>query len=179
MVTRKIVALALIAAVGLASCRSTTAADHALAPGSRAPPALAGPPGAIRVIWVFSGADLLRCRNSARELRHVDARFGLAVELTAIAVDASEHDVRSFLRAQRVPASVRHLRKSEAVAVRGIRWPAVYVVQGNIVKAAYLGVPLDDTRSMRLRDVEKVVASLLGRSDASGEQNPTFHGSKS
>jgi len=168
-----------MAAVELASCRSTAAADHALATGSRAPPALAGPAGAIRVIWVFSGADLLRCRSSARELRHVDARFGRAVEVAAIAVDGSEHDVASFLRAQRVPASVRHLRRSEAVAVRGLRWPAVYVVQGSIVKAAYLGVPLDDARSIHLRDVETVVASLLGGSDASDEEFDTFNGSKS
>jgi hypothetical protein len=144
--------------------------------GSLAPAGLsASADGVVRVTWVFDARDLLRCRSSARELRHLQARFGTKVEVGAIALDADRSSVESFLRYERVTSTVQYLGSDDASAPAGIRWPALYLVRGRRVEAVYLGAPRDDAQSIRTRDVETMVASLLGRSDANGgaDQNPS------
>lgn len=140
-----------------------------LAAGSLAPAGLsASADRAVRVTWVFDARDLLRCRSSARELRHLQARFGTKVEVGAIALDADRASVESFLRYERVTSAVQYRRSGDASAPAGIRWPALYLVRGRRIEAVYLGAPRDDAQSIRTRDVETMVASLLGRSDAEG-----------
>lgn len=152
----------------LGGCDTATV-PPGLRAGGPAPPALAASgPGAVRATWVFAGGDLLRCRNSARELRHLRARFGDRLEIAAVAFDADRDAVESFLRYQRVRAPVRYFTTSDAAGAQGIAVPALYLVKGGRIAAVYPGVPLDDPRSLKDRDVEGMVASLLGRSDASG-----------
>ena len=158
------------AALLLASgCRAPGSAVAALVPGSRAPLVLAASAdSAVRATWVFDGADLLRCRNSARELRHLQARFGERMEIAVVAVNAERESVESFMRRERIRARVRYLEPGENGDARGVQRPALYLVKGRTVEAVYLGVPFDDTESIKARDVEGAVASLLGRSGANG-----------
>jgi hypothetical protein len=153
----------------LGGCGAPASKVAALGPGSVAPPALAASADtAVRATWVFDGADLLRCRNSARELRRLQARFGERVEIAAVAVDAERETVESFMRNERIRASVRYLEGGGGRDARGVQRPALYLVKGRTVAAVYLGVPFDDAESIEARDVEGAVASLLGRSGASG-----------
>ncbi|HEX8905782.1 MAG TPA: hypothetical protein VF771_13110, partial [Longimicrobiaceae bacterium] len=122
-------------------------------------------PGRVRVTWVFAGRDLARCRSSAREIRRLAARFGGEIELRALAVDADSGLVRSFFHLQRITPAVEFLDSATTPALRRLRWPGLYVVRGERVERVYPGVPLDDDASIRARDVEPAVASLLGRPD--------------
>ncbi len=140
-----------------------------LVPGSVAPPALAASTAtAVRATWVFDGRDLFRCRNSAGELRRLQARFGQQVEIAAVVFDGERESVESFLRNERVRARVHYLKTRDGSDARGARRPALYLSRGSIIAAVYLGPPLDDAESIKARDVEGAVASLLGRSGASG-----------
>lgn len=67
------------------------------------PPASDAP---ITVRWVFRQGDLLSCRTSVRDLRHVLLNFGDQVRLTAVAVDTDPEFVRDFLRAERLDADL-------------------------------------------------------------------------
>ncbi|HEX8831021.1 MAG TPA: hypothetical protein VF705_07650 [Longimicrobium sp.] len=141
--------------------------------GSTAPAALAASRAdRVRATWVFDARDLLRCRSSARELRHLHARFGGAVEITAIALDADRPAVESFLRYERVQASVRYLSTRDGSAPAGIRWPALYLARGARIEKVFFGIPLDDTISLRSRNVEETVGSLLVRS-GTGDRHDT------
>ena len=152
----------------LGGCRAPASNIATLVPGSVAPPVLAASAQtAVRATWVFDGADLLRCRNSARELRRLQARFGERVEIAAVAVDADRETVESFMRNERIRAQVRYLESGGGRDARGVQRPALYLVTGRTVAAVYLGVPFDDAKSIETRDVEGAVASLLGRSGAS------------
>ncbi|HEU4561422.1 MAG TPA: hypothetical protein VFS20_26450, partial [Longimicrobium sp.] len=117
-----------------------------LGSGSPAPPALAASEeGAVRATWVFAGGDLLRCRSSARELRHLQARFGDRLEVAAIAFDADRKAVESFLRYQRVHAHVRYVTNNDAAEAEGLVVPALYLARGRRIATVYPGVPLDDS----------------------------------
>lgn len=152
----------------LGGCGAPASNVATLVPGSVAPPVLAASAEtAVRATWVFDGADLLRCRNSARELRRLQARFSDRVEIAAVAVDAEREPVESFMRSERIRAQVRYLGKGGSSDARGVQRPALYLVKGRTVAAVYLGVPFDDAESIKARDVEGAVASLLGRSGAS------------
>lgn len=156
-----------VAVMVVAACGTGEKPAAELAPGSVAPPALvASSPTAIRATWALDGRELVRCRNSARELRRLQARFGTRVEIAAAAFDADPAAVESFLRAERVRASVRYYSTPDRKAAGGVKRPALYIVRGSRVAAVFLGVPRDDSRSMEMRDVESQVASLLGGSDA-------------
>jgi len=97
----------------------------------------------------MDGRELVRCRNSARELRRLQARFGNRVEIAAVAFGADSASVESFLRSERVRATVRYLGARDRKTARGVRRPALYLVRGSRVAAVFLGVPFDDTQSIR------------------------------
>ncbi|HET7464357.1 MAG TPA: hypothetical protein VFJ82_24070 [Longimicrobium sp.] len=157
------------AALIIAACRGSQEPLPELRPGSVAPPALAASsPTAIRATWALDGRELIRCRNSARELRRLQARFGDRIEIAAVAFDSDPASVESFLRSERVRARVLYLTTPARQAARGVKRPALYIVRGERIAAVFLGVPLDDTRSIQARDVESRVASLLGGSGAGG-----------
>jgi hypothetical protein len=154
-------------AAALVACGGRNGGRTPLLPGMAAPPVLAASsPSAVRASWVFDGQDLLRCRNSAIELRHLAARFGSALELVAVAVDADSADVASFLRVQRVHVPVRYVSGAGSNVLTTIQRPALYLARGARIEAVYPGIPLDDPVSIHHRDVESRVASLLGRSGA-------------
>lgn len=158
--------IGIVAAVVLVACSPAVSPD--LAVGNPAPPLLAASTeSSVRATWVFSGRDLIRCRSSARELRGLQARFGGRVEIVAVAFRADRHSVESFLKRERVHAEVKVMGTIDEDEARGVRMPALYLVKGRTVAAIHLGVPMDDARSMRSRDVQSEVASLLGRSGAS------------
>lgn len=180
MVIRSSRPLALIVATAiLAGCQRGEAAAP-LAVGTAAPAALAASSSnAVRATWIFDGADLLRCRSSARELRHLQARFGDGVEVRAIALDADSAYVRSFFRLQRVHAPVLYLDRDAArSALPGAVAPALYVTRGGRIEAIYPGVPLDDSESIRKRDVEGRVLALLGRSAGDSSSKPFPSGNR-
>jgi hypothetical protein len=78
-------------------------------------------------------------------------------------VDGDTGMVRSFMRVQRVHAPVRYVSRREAAKTSGLAWPALYVVRDDTVRRVFPGIPLDDARSLRERDVEGAVLSSIGR----------------
>ena len=156
----------ILAALGALGC-SPAPRPPKLKAGEHATPLIAASaPAALRATWVFNDADLVRCRSSARELRHLQARFGHALETMALAVDADPGDVTGFLRVQRVGGPVRYIHRSEhRDEMARLQTPALYITRGDRIEAVYPGVPLDDDFSIKQRNVEGRVAALLGRTD--------------
>lgn len=153
----------ILAALGVLGCTPAQRPPK-LKAGEHATPLIAASgPAALRATWVFNDADLVRCRSSARELRHLQARFGRALETMALAVDADPRDVTGFLRVQRVGGPVRYIRRREHRDEMGrLLTPALYITRGDRIEAVYPGVPLDDDFSIKQRNVEGRVAALLG-----------------
>lgn len=173
MVDRETLRRALKCALALAAfapaCRPHHPTVRLLAAGNFAPPALAASSSArVRATWVFDARDLVRCRTSARELRHLQARFGGEIEIAAIALDADRHSVESFLRYERIRPAVRFLSTRDGSVPPGVQWPALYISKGPRLEKVFPGVPLDDPKSLHARDVEGSVISLLGRSGVGG-----------
>ena len=98
MVARRFVGT-LTAVVLSVACGRSSETGRVLQAGDQAPTMLrAWSEDRVRVVWIFSGADLQRCRSSAVELRHVRMAFGAKVDIVAVAVDAERPAVESFLR---------------------------------------------------------------------------------
>lgn len=173
MVTRR-AGLVVLSAVA-AACARRAGPSRELAPGMAAPTLLtAGAPRqAVRAIWVFEGGDLLNCRSSARELRHIQARFGDSVSVAAVAIDADPGYVRSFLRVQRVNVPVAYADRSrDSRRIEGLLAPALYLTDASRIVAILPGVPMDDPVSIHTRNIDARIDSLLALHRAGTSYSP-------
>jgi hypothetical protein len=91
--------------------------------------------------WVFRQRDLLSCRTSARDLRHVLLNYGDQVRVEAVAIDTDPAYVRSFLRGERLDAEVMVISEREYQAeLNSVPTPSVQLVRaGRVVEVFTAG----------------------------------------
>jgi hypothetical protein len=112
MVRRTLVSLTTaLAAVLSAGARPLGAQSAVPRAAAYAPAAVS--PAPVTVEWAFRRDDLMTCRTSAGELRHLRARFGSQVRIQVVAVDTDAEYVASFLRTERLEAGVTFLSERE------------------------------------------------------------------
>ena len=111
MVRRTFVSLT----AALAALLGAGAAPLAAQPAASRPAVLASPvaPAPVTVEWAFHRDDLMTCRTSARDLRHLRARYGSQLRIQVVAVDTDAEYVASLLRTERLEAGVTFLSERE------------------------------------------------------------------
>lgn len=133
-------ATALALAGALAGCRAGEAAPPAVRAGDAAPAPWAEAEG-VTVGWVFRVEDGLACVTPSEALRHLAARHGDRLRLSAVYVGESGGLVESLLRRERLrPEVVAMERAAYNEAFGASPLPALYVIERGRIVAAWPGV---------------------------------------
>ena len=126
-------ALAAILGAGAAPLGAQPAAARAAASATAAVS-----PAPVTVEWAFHRDDLMTCRTSARDLRHLRSRYGSQLRIQVVAIDTDAEYVTSLLRTERLEAGVTFLTEREYRARYGVEaTPVVFASEAGGVRVVF------------------------------------------
>jgi len=151
--------------LALAGC-IPSAPHRELAAGDDAPAALSTGPG-VQVVWIVGDADLLACRNRARELRALKARHGSRMRLVLVVVGGGPELAKGFLRVERLDAELTEIGRGKFREEFGAAaFPALLIVEDGRIRAAWRDLAKDDAPPPTAPgDLSAVLGTLLPGSE--------------
>jgi hypothetical protein len=118
--------------------------------------------GPLSVRWVFRQGDLLSCRTSVRDLRHILMAYGDRVRVTAVAIETDPEFVRSFLRGERLDAELVIVSEREYREELGsVPTPSVELLRAGTVIELFTAGNLILPGRRGTADLDTAVESLL------------------
>jgi hypothetical protein len=154
--------LALACAAVAAAVAVTAAATHrppeAAAPlpvGAAAPRVWAGREGVV-LAWVVGQNDYLTCQTYARDVRHMQRRYGTRLKVVLTTVGSRPEWIDEFLRLERLQAEVVRMTPEEYRRELGAaRVPAVYVVRDGWIRFSHPRPPEEGRRASLAETLER------------------------
>lgn len=152
---------------GLGGWITPTAAQAVPAAGAAQPGIVrnAGNAVPVTLTWTLRDEDLFACESAAYDLRGLVRAYGAGVSLHVIAVDSDPALIASFMRRERLDASVVHLStQAYRQAYRANPIPGIAVSQqGRLVTSVNAGlVHVRDRRGSS--SLDEIVGQLLSPS---------------
>lgn len=119
--------------------------------------------GDLVIRWVFRQGDLMSCRTSARDLRHVLFNHGERVQMIAIAIDSDPRYVQGFFRAERLRGEVEYLTERQFRRRHGsVPYPSVAIIRDNRVVELFAAGNLTLPGRRGTSELDGALSSLMG-----------------